>query len=1022
MPPSNVVILDHKNLCIVFCDKNAENDVLVVATEAVKSVELIPQGISRIIVELVVAEPPLISSSREELAIPDSHIPGSPLKIRLSIASSDIIGLEAALAARDLSRVLRDDNALTRHSSLASLKISNAVFSVPLGKNTNPSNEQAEDMIRKYVNLPSSRDGSSPPPVERNKATTRSAPSKSLPSGAPIVPTTKNKLVASPQTKKPRDEPSVTPHPADEPTSRPSVSTPVVTTPVKPAGPAKTRNKRTAAEKSQKAIKLAALAELDDSELTDTDPGTPSEQPGKQTVVKTPAEVVPALPTPPRTRARNLQTKPVTKTLVPATPPANDIPQASSPPNVPSPSPSPKPSKKRKLAEDDPFGFPPLKPERPTKQKKIEDTNVPSNSQHIQPRDTAATRAKAKYGAISKRMRASSPIESIHSADTDGEDSPQKKAPTATKGKKGKGAQVKTVAATEVQPRSKNDKPEAPKRQTRAGVANAKSKPIAETTGITENKAPKSSAALATQTKAIETSEPIKKRGRPPKNKSTQQPIKLPEPPSKEADPIEQTSSQLAPCDTPGDTEPICIDEADTNEPAATTITPETTVVTQEEAPEGDDLLERLSQAAKKALKLPIVVDHRPTMGFHRSQSPVKTPEIEMEQKQAIADTLEAPAQGLDTLSPEGISHQTRNMTPELVDTLGTQATQPLGAGLEKSSGSTNASTATPTERPDAPESGIPKPKGPRADQTPTELRIPKDGGRNETHMDSIRAKKPAPASARLTRNTANKATHQPDPKPTTGGTRTEALTPQEPKIVASLENLDHLRPVRITERIQSETTQVIEAHTPVRQVQTPPAKDTRRIKFPPVFISADSDVEMEPSQEPALPQAKVESIRRLSVPTPTTRPGVNSQLYPAPSAKIKHAAVTRVLSNASTQPSPKSALASPQRRKLANGTRPSVSFLEPPAPLSRRGSSSSSNEGTQNQRAYRCDRKNLREGHSAHTADVILQITDVMTEIQEVVALNLGGKIQTINAEARSARVELTKSIIEELDNMKAE
>ncbi|KAH7340335.1 hypothetical protein B0J17DRAFT_315163 [Rhizoctonia solani] len=103
-PPSNVIILDHENLCIVFSDKNGESDVLVVATTTIKRVELTPQDASRIILEFVIADPPLISSNREELAIPDSYIPGSPLKIRLSIASSDVLGLEAAFAVRDLVR------------------------------------------------------------------------------------------------------------------------------------------------------------------------------------------------------------------------------------------------------------------------------------------------------------------------------------------------------------------------------------------------------------------------------------------------------------------------------------------------------------------------------------------------------------------------------------------------------------------------------------------------------------------------------------------------------------------------------------------------------------------------------------------------------------------------------------------------------------------------------------------------------------------------------------------------------
>ncbi|CAE6425728.1 unnamed protein product [Rhizoctonia solani] len=1025
-PPSNVIILDHKNLCMVFCDKNGENDVLTVETTSIKSVELVPQDTSRIIVELAVAEPPLISSSREELAIPDNHIPGSPLKIRLSVASSDILGLEAALAARDLAGVIKDDNALTRHSSLASTKISNAVLSVPLRKNRNPSNEQAEEMIRKYVNLPSSREGSSPspPPAERDKPTTRAGQPRRPPSGAPVTPTIATRSVASPQAEKLRSEPPFAPRPVDKPASRLPAPAPTDTTPVKPAGPATTRTKRTAAAKSQKAIKLAALADLDSSEPTSTDPGTPAEHTGKQTTVETPAEDIPALPTPPRTRARAQPTKAVAKTLVPATPTANTTPQVSSPPDVSSP--SPKPVKKRKLVEDDPFELPPLKKERPTKQKKTEAMGIPSNSQHIRPRNTAATRAKAKYGTISKRMRASSPVESIHSADTEEEDPP---------GKKREDARVKNTTTTKMQPRSKkNDKSDVPKRQTRAGAASTKAKSAStiETTDAVQSKVSKLGDVPTTETEATGTPELPKKRGRPPKNKPTQQPVKLPVPPTEAADPIEQASSRPEPRDNNATNEAKSTRiEA---EPAPAAIAPETIVTIQEEAPEDDDLLERLSPAAEKVLSPPIV-DNRPTISSRRSPSPVKTPEIEMEEPEVDVDTIELPVQSLETHSAEGVFHQTRDMTPEPMEsTNDNPATKPPSVRLEEVPESTNTSIEVSTEHPDVSQNSAPKSKNrPSVTQTSTKLQITKDmtdGTHDRTPMD-IDIKKSAPLSTRLTRNTANRATCQEGPKPAPVVADVEALasTPQGRKLAVTVETLDQQRPARITERIQTENTQAMVTHIPVRQVETPPAK-VRRTKFPPVFVSvdlADSDVEMEPPQAFASHQANMEPIRRPSVLTsritPTTRPGVNPQSHPTPApAKVKHAAVTRVLFDTHTQLSPKSALASPQRRTLANGTRPSVSFLEPPVHISRRGSSGSSTEGVRNQQTYCIDGEKLREGHSAHTGDVIIRITDTMAKIQETIAVNLGEKIQIINAEARSARAELTKSLIEELDKMKAE
>ncbi|CAE6452263.1 unnamed protein product, partial [Rhizoctonia solani] len=395
-PPSNVIILDHENLCIVFSDKNGESDVLAVATTTIKGVKLTPQDTSRIIVELVISDTPLISSSREELAIPDSHIPihpqhriasriivelvisdtplisssreelaipdshipGSPLKIRLSIASSDVFGLEAALTARDLAGALEDDNALTQQSSMASTKISNAASSIPLKKNRNPSNisnaassiplkknrnpsnEQAEEMIRRYVNLPSSRDGSSPLPAARVKSTTRAAPPKPLPPRAPVTPATTAKPTAPSQPKELRNESPVVPRRVDGSTLRPPVPLPAGSAPLNTTGSGTARTRRVAAEKSQKVTKLAALAGMNGSEPTDVDPGVTPGHSG-QRAIKPPGDDTTILPTPPRTRTRAQQTKPVAKILVPSTPARDDPPEVSSPPDVPSPSPKP---------------------------------------------------------------------------------------------------------------------------------------------------------------------------------------------------------------------------------------------------------------------------------------------------------------------------------------------------------------------------------------------------------------------------------------------------------------------------------------------------------------------------------------------------------------------------------------------------------------------------------------------------------------------------------------------------------
>ncbi|CAE6515523.1 unnamed protein product [Rhizoctonia solani] len=1024
-PPSNVIILDHKNLCIVFCDKNGESDVLSVAIATIKSVELIPQDASRIIVELVVAEPPLISSSREELEIPDSHIPGSPPKIRLSIASSDILGLEVALAARDLVGVLKDDNALTRHSSLASTKISNAISSVPLKKNRNPSNDQTEEMIRKYVNLPSS----SPPPSEHVKPNTRAAQPRPPPPRAPVAPAPATRPATPLQTEKFRsDSPSV-PRSTTRSTPQASLMALDDSAPTKPAGSTTTRTKRTAAEKSKRAIKLAALADIDGSELTDIDPESTPEHPGPQIAVKTPADA-PALPTPPRTRARVQQTKPAAKTLVPSTPTMEDLSDVSSPPNAPSP--SPKPVRKRKLVGDDPFELPPLKPERPTKQRKTADTSAFSSSQHIRPRDTAATRAKAKYGTTSKRMRASSPVESIHSADT-GADSPQKKAPTKTERKKRDDAPAKDTSAARMRPRlNKNDEPDVPKRQTRARAANAKPKPAAsvDTMNTKQKNDSEENATIAPGAKAMETSNPPKKKvGRPPKAKPTQQLVKLLELPSEAIYPNKQATPQLESQThgTPNGPPSTGTDGKNKAEPAPAPTTE------AEEVPEDDDLLERLSQAAKKALKSPML-DNQPIISPRRSSSPVKPLDIEMEDPDVDVDTVEPPTQDLETRTPKEVAHQVLNATFEPVESVSAQpSTKPLSARLEKGLKVTSANTKASTKRPDVPKDDASNPKTcVGVTQTSTELHILKDITTNiacaGASMDTFDTKKLAPIPPRPADNVAHKVPRQQDRKPTPTFVHIEARTstPQEHKSAVLPETPVQHQPERTKERIQPENP-AMTPQSPVHQVETPPAKDARRTKFPPTPIYVDSDDEMEPSQEFASYQENMEPIRRPGVLTSrsalTTQPIAKPQSQPLPApAKAKHAAVTRVLFDIGTQPSPKSALASPQRRTLANGARPSVSFLEPPVHLPRRGSSGSSTEGAQKQRMYGVDRARLGEGHSARTGDVMLQIVDILTEIQETVALNLGEKIQTVNAEARSARMELTKSVIEELDKMKVE
>ncbi|CAE6408042.1 unnamed protein product [Rhizoctonia solani] len=1021
-PPSNVIILDHENLCMVFCDKNGESDVLTIPVTTIKSVELNPQDASRVVVEVVVAEPPLISSSREELAISDSDPPGSPLKIRVSIASSDIIGLKSALTARNLGSVLKDDNALTRHSS-ASTKISNAVFSIPLKKNRNPSNEQAEEMIRKYVNLPSSKDTSPSPPTEHIKSTSRAAQPQPLPPKASIV-ATPMRQVAPPEP----EEPTTRSPPTPRPTLSPALHLPDITTadtsPVKTSTSAPIRTRRAAAEKSQRASKTVILSYADGSEISDVDLESIQEGHPPQTVTKTPIDDTRALPTPPRTRARAQETKLIAKTLVPSTPMMDDLPEVSSPLDVPSP--SPKPTKKRKLIENNPFELLPLDPERPTKQKKIKNTDAVSGSQHIRPRHTAATRAKTKYGTISKRMRDSSPIESIHSADTKKVNSPPpKKAPAAPRGKKAEDPSAKGKNARMQTRVGKNDT-SVSTRQTRSNAANTKPKHggTVNEREITHNKDSKLDVTTNPEVRVMDVSEPPKrKRGRPPKNK----PTALSSLPMK-ANSIEQPSPQPKPDnhDTSSGVRPTRVNERTETKPVSNNVDRNSAPPIQETS-EDDDLLKRLSQAAKKALK-PLAVD-----GHHAAS--LRGPEIEMEDPEVDVDTIDAPVQGLETHASKSTTHPA-DMTDKLVESVNTSPmAEPVGAHSEDESLCINASTSSIAKPSDSSKDSPPGPEEHigviRIATRASPMSVETDG-HGVIDLDIVSTEKSGAGFPGPTHNPGNKLRHQQGAQGAFAAACTEAYVPtsQEYKRFALPKTPTQRQPREATERIHSHKIPTATSSTPLRQLEAPSVKDQRRTKLPPVFISVDStnsDVGMEPSQEFAPPQPDLNPIRRpnpfASRLIPTSRPIVKPRSYEfsAPT-NVKHAAVTRILFETSTQPSPKSALASPQRRTFANGTRPSVSFLEPPVPLSQRGISDSSAEGDDTLRAYRIEREKLTGAHSARTGHSILQIVDKLTEIQELIMLNLGEKVETVNAEARRAHAELTKGVVEEFDKMKTE
>lgn len=156
------------------------------------------------------------------------------------------------------------------------------------------------------------------------------------------------------------------------------------------------RPRRASAIQAIKAMEERAFGTSEDYELPGVD--VMPEQSRRGPRVESQNGVEDALPTLP------LTTTPAAKVLVPSTPVKKRLPDVSSPISEALPL-TPKPTTKRKRAEEDPIQPSTAIEERKPKQRKKEQPEVVSNSQHIIPRNTAATRAKAKYTTNKKRTR-----------------------------------------------------------------------------------------------------------------------------------------------------------------------------------------------------------------------------------------------------------------------------------------------------------------------------------------------------------------------------------------------------------------------------------------------------------------------------------------------------------------------------------------------------------------------------------------------------------------------------------------
>ncbi|KAF8610833.1 hypothetical protein BDV93DRAFT_601789 [Ceratobasidium sp. AG-I] len=1056
-PPSNVLVTDNTSICVIICDTDNDTDVLVVYFTTIKSIELIVQDASRILVEFMIAEPPLISSIRTAVKTPDGHTAGAPLRLRVSIASSDIFGFEAALAARNLASTIIGDNILTRQSSLASVKVSNAASRVVLRK---ANVEQADELMRKYVNMPSSVDTTSPPPQATSSKlapSTREAskpqvlPRSVAPAAVPKQPPPKEaieppieQLPVETKRDPPRDKPVLQVRPAEKAT---------------PAGqdtqtqaPAARQTLRTSAIQATKVIETQALGTYEDSELSDVDV-TP-EQPRCGPATDNQAGVEEALPAP--------------KVLVPSTPVNKPLPDVSSPISESLP-PTPKPTK-RKRAEEDPIQ-PSIAVQDPkSKKSKKEPENVISNSQYIVPRNTAATRAKAKYTTNKKRDRIPS-SESIPEAVGDAEpvardeDLPVRQDSLPPGGEHRRGV-IPTRAVDLAQAEEDLDGLASLSMRSTAATKNAKPQPARVLPpemdlDVSETVLPSERSRL-TNGNFPRTPEMHK----PPSQ--LQETLKYL--PSQLPEPVKLPVVETEPCATHGslvDSESILESKIARIKATHMPVNRTREIKMNDDRPssDGDELMEALSQAAKKARRTPYV---EPQPERPRSPSPVvnyapvnqdllpaKRGAPEDDDEVVGVARIDVPEEVVEVPPPKPTTRQTRakptkvkeNPCPILVQEPPVAApkkkrgrppkakvlVQDLAPILVDDDDDVLSAPSVPVKATLESEKVKPDTRNRRAEAEVSSTQVPDPEDTRHLIPEELPLPSPIRQTRKIVQGPKPKAAAEPKPK-------TQPDDKLKPPVVEE----------KASERLESPKTQIDQNNIErIQQLQTPAAK------FPPALAapaqppaaqrlrtlvsvisveSGNTETEEDTNEQELSQGALVRLVHRptlhtIHVSTPISiprrdqrlpKPAAKPTLQPAAGIQPKPDTFTRILRTA--QPSPKSALASPQKRTLPGGGRPSVTFADSFA--LRRGSSDVSmvREARKKKEIKDAEREKLLEGTSARTGGVMMQIVEVLDAIQATIASNLGEKVQTITSDAHNARTELAKAVMAELDSLRSE
>lgn len=441
---------------------------------------------------------------------------------------------------------------------------------------------------------------------------------------------------------------------------------------------------------------------------------------------------------------------------------------------------------------------------------------------------------------------------------------------------------------------------------------------------------------------------------------------------------------------------------------------------------EGDELMEALSQAAKKAKRTPFV---EPQPERPRSPSPVVdiTPADEntlpadkdtREDENIDVESVDTPEEVVEVPPPKPTTRQTRAKTtkdkdePRLEPAPESQAAPPkrkrgrprkvpidVGSAPNLLNGDTLQAPSLPVKA----VLEIQKAKPTRAHQVEAQVPSAQPLDVEDAEDDVVEEIVPPPP-ARQIRKVAQETKPKIAPEPTRKTQPVEkpkppVVEPKDPKPSEPLKaktQTDH-NPAR---RIQQLQTPTAKAAPIVLAPAQPPAAQRLRARVSIISIeSGNTETEEDINEKVASQGTLARLVHRptthatiISTPTSIPRrdqhpPKLNAKtsLQPAAGIQIKPKpdAFTRLLRT--TQPSPKSALASPQKRTIPGGGRPSVTFAD--SLTLRRGSSDVSI--ARDARVKReAEREKLLEGASVKTGGVMMQIVEVLDAIQAVRAL----------------------------------